>query len=52
MIIHSADFIGGAKEFETSRIWSERVNKEFAAQVNLFIDFGIFFFKKKDLIYI
>jgi hypothetical protein len=34
MIIHSADFIGGAKEFETSRIWSERVNIEFAAQVN------------------
>jgi cAMP-specific phosphodiesterase 4 len=32
MIIHSADFIGGAKEFETSRIWSERVNIEFAAQ--------------------
>ncbi|CAD8126757.1 unnamed protein product [Paramecium sonneborni] len=32
MIIHTADFNGGAKVFEISRIWSERVNKEFSAQ--------------------
>lgn len=31
MIIHTADFNGGAKTFEVSRIWSERVNKEFSA---------------------
>ena len=31
MIIHSADFTGGAKPFEISREWSERVNKEFMA---------------------
>ena len=32
MIIHTADFNGGAKIFEVSRVWSERVNKEFSAQ--------------------
>lgn len=32
MMIHSADFNGGAKVFETSRIWSELVNREFIAQ--------------------
>ncbi|CAD8156083.1 unnamed protein product [Paramecium octaurelia] len=32
MIIHTADFNGGAKVFDISRIWSERVNKEFSAQ--------------------
>lgn len=32
MIIHTADFNGGAKHFELSRTWSERVNKEFSAQ--------------------
>lgn len=33
MIIHTADFIGAAKTFEVSRVWSERVNIEFSAQV-------------------
>ncbi len=37
MIIHSADFSGGVKTFTVSRIWSERVNKEFEAQVNIYI---------------
>ena len=32
MIIHTADFNGGAKVFEISRIWSELVNQEFIAQ--------------------
>jgi cAMP-specific phosphodiesterase 4 len=32
MIVHTADFNGGAKVFEVSRIWSERVNIEFSAQ--------------------
>ena len=31
MIVHTADFNGGAKVFEVSREWSERVNKEFIA---------------------
>ena len=31
MIVHTADFNGGAKVFELSRIWSEKVNKEFSA---------------------
>ena len=35
MIIHSADFIGGAKPFEISQQWSKKVNQEFAAQVTL-----------------
>jgi hypothetical protein len=26
MIIHTADFNGGAKEFPLARIWSEKVN--------------------------
>lgn len=29
MIVHTADFNGGAKQFEISRVWSERVNVEF-----------------------
>ncbi len=33
MIVHTADFNGGAKEFKLSRKWSERVNKEFMVQV-------------------
>lgn len=32
MIVHTADFNGGAKQFDVSRIWSEKVNKEFSAQ--------------------
>lgn len=32
MILHTADFNGGAKTFEVSRVWSERVNVEFSAQ--------------------
>jgi cAMP-specific phosphodiesterase 4 len=31
MIVHTADFNGGAKVFEVSRVWSERVNVEFNA---------------------
>jgi hypothetical protein len=30
MIVHSADFTGSAKKFEISRVWSDRVNKEFS----------------------
>jgi cAMP-specific phosphodiesterase 4 len=29
MIVHTADFNGGAKMFDVSRVWSERVNVEF-----------------------
>ena len=29
MIMHTADFGGAAKKFSLSKIWSERVNKEF-----------------------
>lgn len=29
MIIHTADFTGAAKPFKLSRVWSEKVNKEF-----------------------
>lgn len=32
VIIHTADFNGGAKPFEISRIWSDRVNSEFKCQ--------------------
>ena len=32
MIIHTADFGGAAKKFNVSRLWSEKVNKEFQAQ--------------------
>lgn len=32
MILHAADFTGGAKTFEVSRVWSERVNEEFKDQ--------------------
>ena len=31
MIVHTADFSGGAKTFEISRQWSDRVNLEFTA---------------------
>lgn len=31
MIVHTADFSGGAKTFEISRKWSDRVNLEFTA---------------------
>jgi cAMP-specific phosphodiesterase 4 len=31
MIVHTADFNGGAKVFEVSKVWSERVNLEFSA---------------------
>ena len=36
MVIHSAYFNGGAKQFHISRVWSEKVNVEFTAQVCLF----------------
>lgn len=29
MIMHTADFGGAAKKFAISKIWSERVNREF-----------------------
>lgn len=41
MIIHSADFNGGAKTFEVSRIWTQRVNEEFKAQYIQEADLGI-----------
>lgn len=34
MIIHCSDFAGTVMEFQYSRVWSERVNKEFEAQFN------------------
>lgn len=33
-MIHTADFSGGSKNWEISKIWSLRVNKEFEAQYN------------------
>jgi hypothetical protein len=35
MIVHTADFNGGAKEFDVARVWSEKVNLEFVAQYAL-----------------
>ena len=31
MILHTADFNGGAKEFKNSRKWTQKVNQEFVA---------------------
>ncbi|CAD8201785.1 unnamed protein product [Paramecium pentaurelia] len=35
MIIHTSDFTGGAKQFELSKQWSFKVNKEFEQQYEL-----------------